>query len=138
MGEHVRTHKGNVTHLLECIMLSNAEDADRFIEIVQAAFRTGLLPSEFEAKFRTTTGAMRRNGQRQTMERPKKRSRAGASKDGGLESLALTIRERSTSGARAPAFLRVDLPDDPLAGKDLDEIRRQNRAAEKNAQTASQ
>lgn len=127
--EHVRKYKGNATHLMDCILLSTLEDADRFEEIIRSAFTKKDLPQKFEAKFNATVGTMRKREQKERRLFEQEQARSKGKKKDDLADLALAIQKnakrRLASAGPLAKLMKGGLPDDPLAGKDLDEVRKQ-------------
>lgn len=127
--EHVRKHKGDVTHLMEYIILSKLEDADRFEEIIRTAFKKKELPQKHEAKFCATLPIMKKKEQKERRLFEQEQTKTKGKKTGDLADLALAIqknakRRLASAGPLANA-IKGGLPEDPLEGKDLDEVRKQ-------------
>eukprot|EP00927_Polykrikos_kofoidii_P022193 TRINITY_DN20770_c0_g1_i1.p1 TRINITY_DN20770_c0_g1~~TRINITY_DN20770_c0_g1_i1.p1 ORF type:complete len:279 (+),score=41.51 TRINITY_DN20770_c0_g1_i1:181-1017(+) len=120
--EFVRKQSGNATNLLDHIILSTLEDADRFEGIVRSAFNSGELSPGFRTKFDATLGAMRRRAakERALFEKDQRRS-SERNSDHGLTDLALAIRSSGSRRAQAgvgggvlASILAAGIPEDPL------------------------
>ena len=124
--EFVRKHQGNASHMIECIIVSSAADVDRFVDIVRAAFENGDLPHGLRAKFDGTVGIMRKKAQKeqQLYEKELRRAKPKKAKEDATN-LALAIRANKERRSSVLLSLPHDIPEDPLAGRDLAEIREQ-------------
>lgn len=128
--KHVRKHKGDATHLLDHICLSNDEDVDRFVKMVHDALDDGSLARGLRAKFDATLVAMRRKAQRERKlweKDQQKQVAKGKCGGGDTADLALALRSnaaRRSSGSLLSRVVNMEIPDDPLAGQDLDKVRR--------------
>jgi len=126
---HVRSRSGDVSRLLECVMLSRLEDGDRFVSMLKLAFSKGKLPKSLHKRVLETTPAMFQNAQRERKLFERGQKPAAAKKGSSTRDLALSIRassqaRRSANGDVLGAIFQADLAD-PLAGRDLADVRKQ-------------